>query len=215
MKIRVSIADDHPVVINGLQKILSQYTKIELGDMCSNGSELLQSLEKFQPDVLLLDIQMPGINGEELAKIIHHTYPSISILTLTNNDTVFHVKNMMSNGAIGYLLKSSDPDMLIKAIETVYKGEQYIDPIMKELLVQESIGAKKNILPVITLREKEILELIVHEYSSQEIAEKLSLSHRTIENHRLNLLFKFGVKNVAGLVRKAIQLKLVDLKKHI
>jgi len=210
MKISISIADDHPVVISGLQKILGEYNILDLYDTCFNGDQLLDCLTIRQPDVLLLDIQMPGKMGDELAGIIHSNYPNISILVLTNNDLPFHVKKMMQHGALGYLLKSSTPDILFKAIETVYHGKQFIDPQMKDAILEELIDTRNNAIPPISRREKEILELIVNECTSHEIAQKLFLSYRTVENHRLNLLLKLGVKNTAGLVRKVIQLRLVE-----
>ena len=179
-------------------------------DLCHNGQEVMQCLQIRQPDVLLLDLQMPGIHGDELTKVINETYPRISILALTNLDQTFNVRNMLLNGALGYLLKSSDPDLLAGAIETVYHGKQFVDPVLKEKMLQESIEIRNISLPIPTAREIEILMLIIDEYTSHEIAGKLHLSHRTVENHRLNLLLKFGVKNTAGLVRKAIQLGLIE-----
>jgi DNA-binding NarL/FixJ family response regulator len=210
MKITVSIADDHPVVVSGLQKILSEYNTLEILDACSDGEELLSCLAKRQPAVLLLDIQMPGKKGDELATIISESWPGVGILVLTNNDVPFHVKKMLQCGALGYLLKSSSPDTLLKAIEIVNTGKQYIDPQMRNALLEETINARNNTIPQISQREKEILDLIVNECTSHEIAEKLFISYRTVENHRLNLLLKLGVKNTAGLVRKVIQLKLMD-----
>jgi len=212
MKIKVSIADDHPLVLAGLEKLMHDSTAIELLDFCRNGDELLQQLRKRQPDVLLLDIQMPGKNGDELARYITDTWPKISILVLTNLDQTFHVENMILNGALGYLLKHSDKEILQEAIETVYGGKQYIDPSMKDQMLQDMLEARNKAasLPKLTQREKEVLALIAREYTSSEIAEKLFISYRTVENHRLNLLFKLSVKNTAGLVRKALQLGLVD-----
>lgn len=212
MSIKVSIADDHPLVLAGLEKLLHDSTIIELLDFCRNGDELLLQLAKRQPDVLLLDIQMPGKHGDELARYITRTWPKISILVLTNLDQTFHVENMLLNGAMGYLLKHSDKEVLEEAIETVYKGKQFVDPSMKDQILQDLIEARNKAaaMPKLTQREKEVLGLIAGEYTSPEIAEKLFISYRTVENHRLNLLFKFGVKNAAGLVRKAVQLGLID-----
>lgn len=212
MSIKVSIADDHPLVLAGLEKLLHDSSIIDLLDFCRNGDELLLQLAKRQPDVLLLDIQMPGKHGDELARYITQTWPKISILVLTNLDQTFHVENMLLNGAMGYLLKHSDKEVLEEAIETVYKGKQFVDPSMKDQLLQDMIEARNKAaaMPKLTQREKEVLGLIAGEYTSSEIAEKLFISYRTVENHRLNLLFKFGVKNAAGLVRKAVQLGLID-----
>ncbi len=211
MKIKVTVTDDHPVVLEGLQRILADAEDIELTDVCHNGEDLLLSLKKHQPDVLLLDIQMPGKRGDELARYITQTYPGISILALTNLDETFHVENMLMNGAQGYLLKNSDRHVLVDAIKTVYANRQFIDPELKDQMLQDMMDARSKAasIPKLTHREQEVLELIASEYTSPEIAEKLFISYRTVENHRLNLLFKLEVKNTAGLVRKAFQMGLI------
>lgn len=211
MSIRITIADDHHVVVEGLQRMLEGQPKVTICDVCMNGNALMESLAKQQPDVLLLDIQMPGTQGDELAKIITEQYPQVTILTLTNLNQTFHVRNMFLNGAKGYLLKSADQFTLLEAIETVHKGNQFVDPSLREQMLSEMLEnrAKAHSVPVLTQREKEILELIASEYTSAQIGKKLFLSLSTVENHRINIFFKLGVKNVAGLVRKAIQLGII------
>lgn len=211
MSIKVTITDDHPVVLKGLQKILEEDSNIEVYDRCSNGDELLSTLRKRQPDVLLLDIQMPGKEGGELAKIITETYPQIAILILTNLSQTFHVRDVFLNGAKGYVLKSSDPFILTQAIESVHEGHQYIDPALRELMVNDMLEIKttQNTTPILTKREKEILQHIANELTSQEIAQKLFISLSAVENHRLNLLYKLNAKNSVGLIKKAMTLGLI------
>lgn len=208
MSIKLIIVDDHPVVLKGLQQILSEYGQITLLDTCRSGEQLLKSIERQPPQVILMDIQMPEKNGFELTKIITKLYPQIAILVLTNIDLTFQARNILQQGAAGFLLKSAHPEILIEAIETVCSGKQYIDQEIKEKLLMEDI---KNNNPGSDLsrREKEILTLIAKEYTSIQIAQELYISQRTVENHRLNILFKLGVKNTAGLVKKAIQLGLI------
>ena len=209
MSIGISIADDHPIVLQGLEKILSPCKEVELLDTCCNGELLLQCLRKRQPDVLLLDIQMPGQEGDELAAIITAQYPQIKILALTNLNQTFHVRNMFLKGAKGYLLKSAGQATLIKAIETVQDGRQYIDEALREEMLYEMVEMRASGIPPLTQREKEILELIAGELTSQQIAKKLFISLSTVENHRINILFKLNVKNSVGLVRKALQLGII------
>lgn len=208
MTIKVSIADDHPVVLEGIRTILNESADVVVENIFSNGRDLLENLKKSQPDVLLLDIHMPSKQGNELAREINKEYPEIAILTLTNMDQSFHVQSMFESGARGYLLKTSGRERILEAIFTVYQGDQYVDPVMREIMVKELLAAKvKNQnIPVLSEREKEILQLIVDEFTTQQIAEKLFLSHRTIEHHRNTLLFKLDVKNTAGLVKKALQM---------
>jgi DNA-binding NarL/FixJ family response regulator len=206
--IRLAITDDQVIILNGLQKILSDVTNIKITGIYNNGDELLEGIAKEQPDVLLLDIQMPGKSGIELAAIITKQYRNIKIIALTNIDVVAQIKKILQQGVMGYLLKDASPETIINAIETVYGGEQYIqEQLRQQLLSSLSAGNAKQI---VTRREKEILQLIVDEFTNQEIAEKLFLSLRTVENHRNNLLQKLDVKNTAGLVKVAIQEGLVS-----
>lgn len=211
MKISVTLTDDHPVVINGIQKMLAEYDHIVICDTCRNEETLMASLSVRQPDVLLLDIQMKGKQGDELALMVSGLYPQIAILALTNLDQTFHVRNMFLNGAKGYILKTTEPYDLIHAIETVHKGIQYIDVSLREQMLQDMLETRavKNNIPALTKRETEILGLIANEMTSPEIAKKLFVSLSAVENHRLNLLFKLNVKNAVGLVKKAIHLGLI------
>ncbi|MEJ7681670.1 MAG: response regulator transcription factor [Segetibacter sp.] len=211
----IAIADDHPLVLNGLKTVLSQFgNRFQLLWEAVNGKEILQNLESLpEPDVLLLDIQMPGRDGMEMCKIIHQQYPAIHIIALTNFEDVFYVKNMIKNGAQGYLLKTADIEVLLKAIETVYKGEEFFDEAIKSKLIQDSLFGKRRtgLTPMLTRREKEVLKFIIDEFTNPQIADKLFLSLRTVEKHRTSLLQKLGVKNTAGLVKEAITKGLVDL----
>jgi DNA-binding NarL/FixJ family response regulator len=211
MKIKVSIADDHPIVLSGLEKMLKEHPLLELCGAFRSGDALLQGLQLVQPDVLLLDIQMPGKQGDELARIISETYPQIALLVLTNMDQAFHVRNMFMHGARGYLLKNADQYVLVEAIETVNRGRQYIDASLREQMLYEMLDTKHThtSIPTLTKREQEVLELIAEEMTSQQIAKELYISLSTVENHRLNLFFKLGVKNAVGLIRKAIQFGLI------
>jgi len=212
MKIKIAIADDHPLVINGLNYALASCADIEIIGSYANGAELLLGLAIIQPDVLLLDIHMPGQTGDELVEIICRKHPQIKILALTNLDNVYFVKTMLRKGASGYVLKTTIEPVLLDAIRKVYNGEQYVEPVLKEKILQDTLRAKKEISvnPMLTSREKEVLQYIAMDLTSQEIADKLFVNKRTIESHRLSLFVKLGVKNMAGLVKKGIQLGLID-----
>lgn len=213
MTIKISITDDHPLVISGIKNMLSQYAYIEIIGAYKNGTDLLEDLKKNVPDILLLDIQMPGKTGDEIAGIIQKKYPQVRIIALTGFDTPFYVRSMMQNGCKGYLLKNTDQKTLLKAIDAVYKGEEYIDEGLKEELLNNFLKLKKqktSTSPILTRREKEVLKLIVNEHTSREIAEQLFLSLRTVEKYRLQLLQKLKVRNTAGLVKIALELNLID-----
>lgn len=212
MGIRVAITDDHPLVIQGLEKVLSRYPQIEVVAAYSCGEDLLQGLTNDQPDILLLDIQMPDKTGNELVRIISKKYPCVKVLALTSMETMFHVKDMMQHGCMGYLTKHNEPDILITAIEQVYRGEIFLEPNLQKLLLASMTKAtvQNAQLTPLTRREKEVLQLIAAEHTSQEVADKLFLSLRTVESHRLSIMQKLGVKNSIGLVKAAMQMGLVE-----
>jgi len=212
MNIRIAIADDHLMVINGIQKMLSAFPHVQITGAYLNGEDLVEGLAKELPDVLLLDIQMPGKTGDKLTPLLLKEYPGLRILTLTNFDSVFYVKNMMHHGALGYLLKSTDPETLIEAIESVYEYREYIEPQLKQQLAEKNVKLNRQNAnqPPLSSREKEVIQLIADGYTTQEIAGKLFIGFTTVENYRFNLLSKFGVKNTAMLVKKAVQLGLVQ-----
>ena len=205
--INVAIVDDQVIILNGLQKILAEAEHIQVSALYSSGSELLKGLETQQPDVLLLDIQMPDQSGIELAAIIAKKYPAVKMIALTNVDVLTQMKQMLQKGCLGYLLKDVSPQILINAIETVNNGEQFLNENLKKQLLSSLSGQDNK--QIITRREKEILKLILEENTNQDIANKLFLSLRTVENHRNNLLQKLNVKNTAGLVKIALQEGLV------
>ena len=212
LKIKIAIADDHPLVINGLHHILENNPDMEISGSYVSGKELLQGMDKLQPDILLLDIHMPGQTGDELAEIISVKYPHVKMLALTNEDNVYYIKNMLRKGVLGYILKTTREEILLEAIRTVYRGEQYLEPVLKEKVIQDALQTKKQLSadPLLSRREKEILQCIATDLTSQQIADKLFISKRTVDNHRLSLLLKLGVKNAAALVKKGIQMGIIE-----
>lgn len=212
MFIKVAITDDHPMVVNGIKNMLYYYKHVEIQSTYSTGLDLLEGLKIALPDILLLDIQLPDKNGNELARIITKEYPAVRIIVLTSLDSVFHIKDMMHVGCKGYMLKTATKEMLLEAIEQVFGGGEYIDPGLKDRLVQQMLHMKpQNDLPsALTRREKEILQLIAAEHTSSEIAEQLCLSQRTVENHRFSLLQKLQAKNTVGLLKAALQMGLLQ-----
>jgi DNA-binding NarL/FixJ family response regulator len=207
MSLKLAIADDHPIVANGIRSILRDVPDITITDIYSNGHSLLNGIKERQPDVLLLDMQLPDISGPELATVILKNYPQVRILILSSTDVLLMVKKMLKLGCMGYILKDSDDLTILKAIETVQNGGQFLSPVLQQQLVEDMFRTKKTDRKTTTLtrREKEILQLIVHEHTNQEIADKLFLSLHTVENHRISLLHKLAVKNTAGLVKVALE----------
>lgn len=206
MKIKIAIVDDHPMLLKGMQGILGCVPNIEITGAYLSGKELLADINLNRPDVLLLDIQMAGQTGEDLAMVLQEQYPKIKILAFTNQEQTYYIRSMIGHGVMGYVLKTCDEETLLKAIETIYKGGQYFDPMIRGQVSQIMSTARQ---PRLTRREKEILQLIAENYSSKEIGERLCMGKRTVDNYRIALLLKLDAKNSAGLVKTAIDLGLI------
>jgi DNA-binding NarL/FixJ family response regulator len=151
-------------------------------------------------------MQLPDLQGPELAQKVLQQYPKIKIIILSSQDVIIQVKKMLRIGCMGYLLKDADDSVIAEAIDTVYKGGRYLSPRLNHELIEDSFkGNRKQQNVLLSRREKEVLKLIVDEYTNQEIADQLFLSMHTVENHRISLLHKLNVKNTAGLVRVALE----------
>ncbi|MDX1472162.1 MAG: response regulator transcription factor [Flavobacteriaceae bacterium] len=210
--IKVGITDDHRMVIRGLETMLEDIEDIEIISKFYSAKEVMNNKSLKEIDVMLLDIQLEDGNGFDLCKTIKEEYPKMKILALSNYGETAFVKQMIRNGANGYLLKNTSKDQLYEAIRSIYQGEQYIQKSIQKKLLNESIGIKQDVtfIPKLTRREKEILELIIQEKTTNEIADDLCISSKTVETHRSHLIQKLGVRNTAGLVRLAIEKGLLD-----
>jgi len=209
--IRLLIVDDHPIVISGLQNALGEQEDIEVVGHVLNAMETMSWLEKAETDVILLDIGLPDMDGIDLCKLIHKQYPTIKIIGLTTYGQVSFITSMLRNGAQGYLYKNTSEQELAQAIRTVYAGGQYLSAEVNDKLIAKatrSLPKNGQLIPKLTRREKEVLELILSESTNQEIANALFLSISTVETHRMNLCAKLGARNTAGLVKNAIKLGL-------
>jgi DNA-binding NarL/FixJ family response regulator len=212
MPIKIVITDDHPLAIGGIQNMLQGDKDMIILNTYTSAALLLEGLTIQQPDVLLLDIQLPDSKGSELAATIVQHYPKVNIIVITSLDAPSHVKAMMRVGCKGYLLKNADQHTLLHAIREVHEGSTFIEPQLKEQMMNNMLQFQKAATPKtaqLSTREKEILQLIAEEYSNREIADKLFLSLRTVQNHYFNLQQKLEAKNVIGLLKIAIQMGLV------
>jgi len=205
--IKVAITDDHPMILEGLTTILSRYDSIKVIGTYSDGDELLKGISKYVPDVLLLDIQLPGKMGDELAPALLEQYPQMKILVFTNFDSNLYATKMIWQGVHGYLLKNAKEDVLVHAIESVFNGKEFIDADIRKRLDEQGVRSKRILTAKTTLsiREKEVLEQIVSGLTDQEIANKLFLGSGTVKFYRKNILLKLDAKNTAELVSKALR----------
>jgi len=206
--IRVFIVDDHPVVIEGIHSLLMNEKDIAWVGQAMNAASCLGFFVNNTADVVLMDISMPGMDGVELCAIMKEKYPGIFILGLSTFNQGIYIKKMMENGASGYILKNSSKEELIRAVHIVHEGGIYFSGEASQALAEYQRSSKTD-LPVLTPREKEILELIAEGYTNPQIAEKIYLSQFTVDSHRKNLLAKMNVKNTASLIRLAVEQKLI------
>lgn len=197
--INVFIVDDHPLITEGLKSLLNDCEDICVVGTASNAIDALEALKKQPVDVAFLDINLPEISGVELCKKIRDKLPHIKCVALTTSNERSHVSRMMQNGAMGYLIKSSPKEELVKAIRQVHLGGYYMNVNVQE------VTPKSVQVPFLTRREKEVLGLISEGMTNNEIAEKLFVSPATVKTHRENLLMKFEVANTAALIKFAAQ----------
>jgi DNA-binding NarL/FixJ family response regulator len=200
MAISVFIVDDHYMVIEGIRSLLQNESTIEWMGHATNAASCLSFLKLQQPDIIFLDINLPDKSGTDLCKEIKELYPSVFVLGLSTFNQQAVIRNMMNNGASGYLLKNASKEEIMEALVTVLKGKEYLS-FEAALAIKET--DKK--MPIITRREKEILLLIAEGLTNAEMAEKLFISIPTVNTHRKSLLEKFDVKNTALLIGKAIK----------
>ena len=213
--IRVMIADDHNMFVEGVESILEGIDNIQVVAKCYTGKEVFEKIARTPVDVILLDINLPEMNGLEVCQRLSKEYPDVKVLALSMHNEESFVTEILKYGAQGYILKNTGKKELISAIEMVNKGESYFseevtETIMKSLVNQRT-GNKRSatLAPKISRREKDVLELIMKEHTTQEIADALFISLKTVESHRRSLLTKLGVRNTAGLVRVVIENQLM------
>ncbi len=206
--IRVFIVDDHPVVIEGIHSLLQNVNGIEWAGHAMNAASCLGFFVNNMADIVLMDISMPGMDGVELCAVMKEKYPGVFILGLSTFNQGLYIKKMMENGASGYILKNSSKEDLIAAIHAVKDGNIFFSGEVGQALADYQ-KYSKSALPVLTPREKEVLELIAEGYTNPQIAEKIFLSPFTVDSHRKNLLAKLNVKNTATLIKLAVENKLI------
>jgi DNA-binding NarL/FixJ family response regulator len=210
--ITVLLADDHDVVRKGMKMLLEDEESVLVIGEASDGLDAIEKVKALSPNVVILDLTMPKMTGIEAAKIISEEYPQVQILIFSMHNNREYIINSVENGASGYLLKDTGKEELMRAINVVSEGRKYFPPEISEVIIDELLSktsgnqpdTSRPIFQKITPKEKQILEHIVQGYNSREIADKLFLSIRTVDNHRANMMKKTKAKNTADLVKMAI-----------
>ncbi len=206
--ITLAIVDDHPIVIEGLLKLLDNKEHLRVAGYFTTGAGFMEFMKTCPVDIALLDISLPDINGMDLCKEIKMLSPGTRVLILSNHSERSIIMQALQNGASGYLLKNASSAELTASIQEALNGQITFSKEVKEIIARPTVNELKG-LPQLTKREKEILLLISEGVTTAGIAEQLSLSPLTIETHRRNLLQKFEVKNVAALIKIAVQQGLI------
>ncbi len=217
-KIQVILVDDHQLIRDGIKSLLHNAQQIEVINEASSAAELFQLLKNQTPDILIMDVSLPGMSGIEITKVIQKEFPSIKVMILSmyiGEDFIF---NALKAGAHGYLHKNINSYELISAIEEIYKGNEYFstqvsDIILKSFVKKAHTGVKQGEEKedTLTSRELEIIKLVAEGYSNPEIAEKLIISVRTVESHKTHIMQKLFLNTIADLVKFAIRNNIIEL----
>ncbi len=202
-RIKVLVVDDHPMVLEGMQTMLSQIDFVTVSGQAGNAYQAMEMIKEHSPDIVITDISMPEISGIELSAKIRKEYPAVKVIAMSTFNERSYISQMVQNGALGYILKSASREEIEEALLTVYKNRLYMS-VEVELSRQEI-----NKIPLLTSREKEVLSLIAEGFTNTQIADKLFVSAYTVDSHRKNLLTKFEVGNTAGLIKLAARYGLI------
>ena len=217
MNIRVLVADDHAIVREGLGIMLGNQPDMEVVGLATNGREAIRMVDQYQPDVAVMDISMPELNGIEAISQMLPRHPNIKVIVLSIHETKPYVYRALKAGAKGYLIKETAGLEVVDAVREVYRGERYLSQRIADLLTEISfrsleISGEIGPLEQLSPREREILQLVAEGKTSQEIGERLSISSKTVDTYRSRLMHKIGVEDVAGLVKFAIQHGVISLE---
>ncbi|MDX6406829.1 MAG: hypothetical protein QOH70_4284 [Blastocatellia bacterium] len=213
-KIRVLLADDHKLVRAGIRSLLERLPDLEVVAEASDGREAIRLVEQHEPQIVLMDLAMPELNGIEATRHLTKTFPKVRVLILSIYTDEEHVYQALRAGAAGYLMKGAATEELELAIRTVAEGETYLSPPVSKLVIMEYIR-RTNVgfssLERLSSRQTQVLKLIAEGKTTKQIALELGISVKTVETHRSALMKRIGVRDVAGLVRYAVKIDLIDL----
>jgi two-component system, NarL family, response regulator NreC len=216
MSVKVFLADDHPIVRQGLRRMLEMEPDFQVIAESGNGLETLQMVEQLKPDVLIVDLMMPGLNGLEVTRQVTQRVPRIRVIILSMHQDDAYVLQALRCGAIGYVLKDSSPNELAEAIRNVNQGRRFLSEKLSSRLIDSMVRNAEEESQIdayeqLTDREREVLQLILEGNTAAEIAKRLSISPRTAEAHRANLLHKLGITNQVDLFRYAVKKGILPL----
>ena len=204
---KILIADDHKLFLDGLNMLLRNQPNFIIEGMAYNGAEVLESLKSNQYDMVITDLNMPGMGGVELVKSIKEQFPQVKLLVITMNDDREIVTEILLAEAEGYLLKNSGKEQLLTAINNILGGKTHYEPEVINLMLDRvrKTTQTNNFNAQLSTREKEVLDLIMQEFTSKEIEEQLFISKQTVDTHRINIMQKTGAKTLVGLIKMVVR----------
>jgi two-component system nitrate/nitrite response regulator NarL len=205
-KIKVLVVDDHPMVLEGMRSMLLQISFVEITGTAPNAYEAIERIKENIPDIVITDINMPEVSGIELTAKIRKEFPAVRIVAMSTFKERSYISQMIQSGASGYLVKSASREEIEEAILSVYEGKLYMS---LDINLSAADKAELNTVPVLSSREKEVLQLIADGFTNPQIATKLFISLHTVDSHRKNLLTKFAVNNTASLIKLAAKHNMV------
>jgi two-component system response regulator NreC len=215
MRTQIVLADDHQVVLDGLKALLLGEADLQVIGQATDGLEVLPRVLELKPEILVLDLMMPGLNGLEVARQVHDRAPATKVIVLSMHANDAYVVEALRNGASGYVLKQSQARALIDAIRAVRNGARYLSPPLSEQKLErwqnDAKGAPVDLYDTLSTREREVLQLAAEGLTSAAIGGRLKIGKRTVETHRANLQRKLGLKSQADLVRLAVKKGLVSV----
>lgn len=214
--IRVLLVEDHTILRKGLCSLLENEYGIEVIGEAENGREAIEKAENLLPDVVVLDISLPLLNGLEVTRQLKKRFPEIKILILTMHTSDEFVFEILNAGAKGYVIKKAAPNELVSAIHAVYLGQSFFSPEISKMMLDRMVEKgqltdESDVNEILTEREREILQLVAEGHSSRTIAEMLFVSLKTVENHRANIMKKLDIENLAGLIKYAISKGIIQI----
>src|SRR3989454_3826111 len=213
MPIKIIIADDHGVVAEGLKHVVEAQSDMQVVSLAVDGREAVRQARELQPDVVLMDLSMPELNGADATRAILERDPKCRVIVLSMYSEREYVRRALKAGAAGYVVKRSAAKELVDAIRAVHAGQRYLSPRVADVVIDDyAADGKADLLEKLSTREREVLQLLAEGRTGSEIAQRLTLSQKTVETYRARLVEKLGIRDVAGLVRFAIQRGLVSLE---
>ncbi|ECG8588940.1 two component system response regulator [Salmonella enterica subsp. salamae] len=207
---KIVLVDDHEIIVNGIMNALLPWHHFKIVEHVKNGLDVYNACCSHEPDIIILDLSLPGVNGLDIIPQLHHRWPAMNILVYTAYQQEYMAIKTLAAGAHGYVLKSSSQQVLLAALQMIAVNKRYIDPALNREAILTELNSETQDHQLLTLRERQVLKLIDEGYTNQGISEKLHISIKTVETHRMNMMRKLQVHKVTELLNCARRMNLIE-----